>query len=101
MRWINVADPSPRGEPIALSDVNEERTVYLISDTAGDSPATFHRWLKRNYSALFEMELEGWYTDPTLWPKNRTFKLFQEWFEPEYHTILFDTVGDEIVDDEA
>jgi hypothetical protein len=98
--WINEADPSPRDKPLELSDVNEERTAYLIADAAGDSPATLHRWLKRNYATLFEMELEGWYTIPSLWPQNRTFKLFMEWFEPECHTVVIDLVGGEIVEDE-
>jgi hypothetical protein len=101
VRWINEADPSPDDSPITLSDVNEERTVYLIGDTVGDSPDTFQRWLKKNYADLFEMELEGWYTDPALWPKDRSFKLFQQWFDAELHTVLVDTVGDEIVDDDV
>jgi hypothetical protein len=49
---------------------------------------------------LFEAELEGWYTDPSMWPQELTWKLFCEWFDVEYHTVLIDTVGDEIYDDE-
>jgi hypothetical protein len=100
VRWINEADPTPGDAPITMADVNEDRTVYLISDTARDSPQTLQRWLKKNYAVLFEAELEGWYTVPSLWPQKRTFKLFQEWFEPQCHTVLVDTVGDMIFDDE-
>ncbi|HTW38544.1 MAG TPA: hypothetical protein VMD49_08240 [Steroidobacteraceae bacterium] len=63
VRWINDADPSPSDGPITLEQVNEERTVYLISDAAGEDNRTFERWLRRHYSELFEMELHGWYTD--------------------------------------
>jgi hypothetical protein len=100
VRWINEADPTPGDAPLTIAGVNEERTVYLISDSAGDSPETLQRWIKKNYAALFEAELYGWYTVPSMWPKKRTFKLFQEWFEPECHTVLVDTVGAEIFDDE-
>lgn len=32
LRWINDADPYPRGHTLVLDEVNEERTVYLIAD---------------------------------------------------------------------
>lgn len=99
VRWINEADPSPRGHTLTVDDVNAERTVYLISDAAGDDTASLERWLKRNYAELFAMELEGWYTDPALWPQTRTYRLFRQWFSPECHTILVDLVGGEIYDD--
>lgn len=100
VEWINEADPVKRnGEGIKLEEANEERTVYLISDRAGDDPATFHRWLRRNYLALFENEVGDWYTDPALWPVDRSFKVFQEWFEAELHTVVVDTVEGEIVEE--
>jgi hypothetical protein len=101
LRWINEADPHPRGRTLALDAVNEERTVYLIDDSVGDTPASLNRWLRKNYGSLFEAELEGWYTDPDLWPQDRTFKLFREWFQPECHTVLIDLVGNEMCDDES
>ena len=54
-----------------------------------------------NYEALFENELEGWYTDESLWPKKRDLKLFREWFNVECHTVIEDTVGLPIEDDET
>jgi len=80
--------------------VNEDRTVYLISDGDGDSTATVARWVKRNYGTLFETELEGWHVDPSLWPEKRTLKVFREWFDIECHTMILDTVGDVIYDDD-
>lgn len=50
---------------------------------------------------LFEAELEGWYTDPTLWPQDRTFRLFQTWFDVECHSVVVDMVGGDIYDDET
>ncbi len=101
VRWINEADPVADGRDITLSEVNRERTVYLISDDDGDGDEAVDRWVRKNYRELFESELEGWYTDPDLWPPKRTFKLFQQWFDVECHTVLTDTVGGEIYDDET
>ncbi|MEX0648265.1 MAG: hypothetical protein WEA56_09080 [Balneolaceae bacterium] len=48
---------------------------------------------------MFASELEGWYTDPDLWSKPLTLRLFYEWFEPEFNTVIIDTVGEPIFDD--
>jgi hypothetical protein len=101
IRWINEADPYPTEQAVVLEQVNEERTVYLIEGAAGDDPSSLERWLKRNYEGLFEMELEGWYTDPSLWPLGRNYQLFQEWFAPECHTVIIDTCTDDLFDDDA
>lgn len=100
VRWINEADPYDDDPEIDADTANHERTVYLISDKDGDTSATIERWIRRNWKILFEQELEGWYTDSSLWPQNLTIKLFREWFEVEYHTCIVDTVGTDFYDDD-
>lgn len=100
VRWINEADPYPDTRPISIEEANEERTVYLISDKDGDTSDAVRRWIKRNFQGLFEAELEDWYTDADLWPAKRTLKMFDDWFDIECHTVLVDTVGGPIFDDE-
>jgi len=100
LQWINESDPYDDDTQISMAEVNRERTVYLISDRDADDDKTLARWIKANFAELFEAELEGWYTDESLWPPKRTFKLFQEWFEVECHSVIEDTVGTEIVDDD-
>ena len=97
VRWINEADPDKSGSPVTLEDANSDRTVYLITDEDGEN---IDEWISLNYKALLENELEDWYTDESLWPQNRTKKLFQNWVEVACHTVIFDTVGIPIVDDE-
>lgn len=99
VRWINDADPAPNPSRLTIEQVNEERTVYLVDDAVGDSPQALERWLKKSYVALFELELEGWYTDPDLWPRDRSYRVFREWFDVELHTMLLDLGSGEIVDD--
>lgn len=100
VQWINDADPYHDNPQISLENVNHERTVYLISEQDADGDKALERWIKLNYKILFEVELEGWYTDESLWPRKRTFKLFQEWFEVECHTVIEDTLGTPIVDED-
>jgi len=98
--WINAADPYNDDPGVTIDSVNQERTVYLISDADSETDDAVKRWIKRNYKELFEEELEGWYTVPDLWPEKRTLKLFNEWFDVECHTVLIDTVDGAIYDDD-
>ena len=86
---------------ITLDSVNEERTVYLIHEDDVDPPAVLLSWIEQNFLTLFENELEGWYVDESLWPKQRDFSTFNAWFSVECHTIIIDTVGGDIFDDEV
>jgi hypothetical protein len=36
-------------------------------------------------------QLDGWYTDESVWPKDRTLKVFQQWFECRLHSVVLDT----------
>lgn len=100
VRWINEADPSEKDLAITAAEVNSERTVYLISDADCDGPEAVDEWVRANHRVLFENELEGWYTDPKLWPKKRDLRTFRQWFEVEAHSVIEDTVDGPIVDDE-
>jgi hypothetical protein len=62
-----------------------------------DEPA---EWLARHHEDLFEQELNGWYTDPALWPRDRSLKMLQEWCSFELHTVVVDTGASPLEDDE-
>ncbi len=62
--------------------------VVLIPDF--EEEADCQKWLKKNYDKVFVDFLFGWYTDDSLWPAKRDFKLFQEWFEYRFHLMVFD-----------
>ena len=98
VRWINEADPYEDDPGISIEKANEDRTVYLITEDDGEN---VEEWVSLNFRTLFENELEDWYTDETLWPKNRDKKTFYEWFEVECHTVIIDTVNVPIEDDET
>jgi hypothetical protein len=93
LEWINASDPYDDNPQNRIEDFNRDRIVSLISDHEADDDKALTRWIKANYQTLFEAELEGWYTDESLWPQKRTFKLFQEWFVVECHSVFEDMVG--------
>ncbi|MCH8496628.1 MAG: hypothetical protein LAT57_13490 [Balneolales bacterium] len=79
--------------------LKEEDTVFLVSDDVADSPASRKAWLKKNYQYLFEFELFGWSTDASQWPSPITFKLFLEWFDPQFNSMIIDLADEPLEDD--
>lgn len=73
--WINAVDPSPASHKLTLEDVNHKRTVYLVEVEDEDEVA---RWLASHHEDLSEEELRGWYTDPSLWPRERSLERLHE-----------------------
>lgn len=95
--WVNEADPHPDGDLITVEDANKDSAVHLIHEYASES---FEHWLQECYLTLFENILEEWYTDPALWPQDRTLSLFKAWCDFEVHSIVFDYVDGPLLDDE-
>ncbi|MEM1176987.1 MAG: hypothetical protein AAGM22_01485 [Acidobacteriota bacterium] len=96
IKWINKTGPDD-SPPLSKRDVNRDRTVYLISEEAGETEEAFREWVKANFETLFEAELMGWITDPEFWPRSRTFAVFTKWFDVEMHSVVLDTTDDDFV----
>jgi len=91
--WLNANDPMPRN--FSLVDINEEGNVFLVPsyDSLLD-PVEIHqdavKWVEKRWRMFFEHMLNDWLTDESLWPKNRTLKMFREWFAVEYSPMVWD-----------
>ncbi|MGI6611727.1 MAG: VacJ [Limnochordia bacterium] len=85
IQWIVSLDPSLQGETEWL---REQVSVYLVAEDPEGSeesaPVTDY------FSRIFEYELEGWDEDRRLWPKKRSFALFQQWFDVRAQSIVTD-----------
>jgi hypothetical protein len=69
------------------------RNVLVVVPTEG-----FLEWA-RKYPTIFEIELDGWFTDPSLWPKDRSMKTFKKFFGVHYCSSVID-MGDGLIDRE-
>jgi hypothetical protein len=94
--WINEADPYNTPN-LSLASTNEDTTAYLVEVEDEDE---LESWLKLNGETLFEAELDGWHSDPKLWPRDRSVSLFKQWCTLELHTMVFDTGGAPLYDDD-
>jgi hypothetical protein len=89
--WINAADPVPTTPAVTLADAQAEPSAFLIpTNEADDVDQPDKRWIQRCWKVLFEQMLEDWYTDPALWPRNLTIKMFREWCDIRIHSIVLD-----------
>ena len=54
---------------------------------------------KEIFQDLFELEISSWIVDDEMWPENITYKMFLEWFGVESHSMVFDSLKDDIEKD--
>ena len=90
--WLREIDRSIGAETNSLVDpLNENGDIFLIpgEDTI-ESREDAVKWVEKRWSDFFEFELGKWIIDDQLWPKNRTLKLFKDWFDIEYHSMVWD-----------
>ena len=82
--WLHSVEPEHN-----FGDVLTDCDTYLLPDY--EESKQVENWLKRNFDKLFMEQLNNWYLDETVWPKNRTFKMFKEWFDYTLCTMVWDT----------
>jgi hypothetical protein len=80
-------DDGPR---FTLPDEDDHLTVFLGPDV--DSIDEVHAFVAKNFDYFFEHWLEGWCTDPKMWPQRRTRRMFKEWFDVRIYSVVEDTV---------
>jgi len=78
-----------------MEDLTADSTAYLIPEQEADAES----WLKRNFKTIFEIELDGWCADPSLWPKDRSMKTFKKFFRVYFCSSVID-LGDGPIDRE-
>ena len=81
-----------------LEQISTDNITFLIPEQ--DDPKDAKKYIRKRFEQIFEFELWGWITTEELWPKNRNWKMFQEWFSIEIHSEIFDLVDEEIEKEE-
>ena len=87
LTWMKIDDKCSLAEDV-YSDLNQTPTIYLLP--YWESEEELGIVLNHCWSMLFETMLNGWVTEPDLWPQNRTRKMFEEWFTIETYAIVED-----------
>jgi hypothetical protein len=94
--WLRAVDYDDAPE-VPLESMGS--TLYLVPDY--EDPADAERVLAKVCDEIFCRELEGWYTDVNVWPRDRSLKVFQQWFDVEHHDLVEDVGRGPIENDEG
>ena len=84
--WINSLPEMD--ELSSIESLSNDCTVLLLPHFDDDDESL--KYIKKNYRKVFEAELDSWCADENTWPMKRTFSLFQEWFNIEFHSEVIE-----------
>jgi hypothetical protein len=90
--WINSCDT----KKMTLEEIRREPTVFLLPEGRGEMESQ----VQRHYKAMFEEELNSWYTDPSMWPKDLSSRTFKKFFTIQVSSMVFDLGKGIIVKDD-
>ena len=90
--WARTLDDE--SEELTLADLADDSTVYLVPEIWQDSDE--QEMLEPYCDILFEEQLAGWWTDEAAWPQPRGLKMFLDWFEVEFHSLVIDLCAEPI-----
>lgn len=85
--WIKRVDPNPPN--LTLDQLRLEQNAFLVPDDF-DGQQDAEKWVQRRWQMFFEGFLAEWYTVESWWPQKRTFKMFKDWFDVQYHSMVWD-----------
>ncbi len=72
-----------------------ERTIYLIPEYGMESEAV--DFIKNDfYKLIFSVEITSWYRDEKLWPRLTGYKMFNEWFDVKFCSMIIDPLSEKI-----
>jgi len=93
--WANsVVDED---DQYSISDFSTDCSVILLPVVDSDEHA--EAFIKDIFQDLFELELSSWIVVDEMWPENITYKMFLGWFDVEFHSMVFDSLKDDIEKD--
>lgn len=90
--WINSCDE----DKVTLDEIQNDSTTFLLPE-GRDEP---ERQVRRHFKAMLIEELNSWYTDKTMWPKDLSFRTFKKFFTIHVASMVLDLGTGEIVKEE-
>jgi hypothetical protein len=90
--WINSCDD----DKMTLDKIQSDPTTFLLPE-GRDEP---EKRIRRHYRSMFVEELNSWYTDENMWPKDLSFRMFKTFFTIHVASMVLDLGVGEIVKEE-
>jgi len=88
--WIeSLPDPGH----FTLEEINKDSSAFLLPEYEDDFEKD--RLIRKYFPVIFEEMLKGWWQVPGDYPSERNLKMFGDWFEVEFHSLVFDLADEE------
>lgn len=87
----------PDSEDTTLQEINSDNSTYLLPTY--ELGYEQEEILRHFFEAIFEDQLNDWWTAEKDWPRKRTFETFRKWFDVELHSCVVDLVDEPLEDD--
>lgn len=88
--WIDWAASLDRDDPPPAAGT--PGNTYLLP--AYDEEEDLKEFIHGNHGIFFEEELAAWTDDESVWPADRSWEMFTEWFDLHISALVYD-LGDE------
>jgi len=85
LQWAASLDPT---DADIADDLRKHASVYFVPEDPRGEKETAP--LADYFRAIFELELEAWCADPSLWPPVRDLGTFEQWFEVVGESVVID-----------
>ena len=92
--WIQRVDPNP--PDMTLAELRSEPDSFLVPQRGIETEQDAERWVHRRWKMFFELFLFDWYTEESWWPKQRSLKLFKEWFDIQTSSMVWDLADESL-----
>ena len=93
--YIDWMDNLPDGSELIISAAKLNEKPYVLLLPIDENRPSVQKVLQKAKLKIFEQQLNAWCTDIDWWPKNRSVILFDQWFEIQIATTVFDLPEDE------
>lgn len=94
--WINNL-PEQLRIVETVDTVNQDSKIYLLPETR--FPEVENVLLKSVWERIFDEQLCSWWEDESNYPENRSYEMFNEWFDVKFHSEVEDLTNLPLLDE--
>jgi hypothetical protein len=69
-------------------DDSLQPSSYLLPDFEDEKDV--EKYIKKRFRIIFDNELSAWTSNESEWPTIITYKVFKDWFDIHFSTMVFD-----------
>lgn len=95
--WGNGHEKSPKD---FVTDKESWGNAYLIKEIETGDREEVRQKLSKHWKGIAEEEFSGWWNDSEIWPKLKTIKDFESYFDWEHVELIFDLEKSGIIREE-